>query len=102
MTVELGWLIAFVSTALGIFNIFKNWKKNDTTDIVSRVEEQTKINVKLDQIIGDTKDIKGEMSYMQRDIKSLTERLIKVEESSKQAHHRLDKFDNRECKHDER
>jgi hypothetical protein len=40
-------------------------------------------------------DVKNEISSIREEMKSYNERLVKVEESCKQAHHRLDTIDVR-------
>ena len=54
------------------------------------MKENTRINVKLDNISQATQEIKSEISSMREDIKSHNDRLIKLEESVKSAHHRID------------
>ena len=68
----------------------ENSKRTDTKDIEDRVKENTRINVKLDNITQTTQEIKSEISSMREDIKSHNDRLIKLEESVKSAHHRID------------
>lgn len=95
MTIEIALLISVVSVAFSIFFGLKNSKRTDTKDIEERVKENTRINIKLDNIGQTTQDIKAEVSSMRDDIKSHNERLIKLEESCKSAHHRLDGLENR-------
>ena len=95
MTIEIALLISVVSVAFSIFFGLKNSKRTDTKDIEERVKENTRINIKLDNIGQTTQDIKAEVSSMRDDIKSHNERLIKLEESCKLAHHRLDGLESR-------
>lgn len=95
MTIEIALLISVVSVAFSIFFGLKNNKRTDTKDIEERVKENTRINIKLDNIGQTTQDIKAEVSSMRNDIKSHNERLIKLEESCKSAHHRLDGIEHR-------
>ena len=95
MTIEVALLISVVSVAFSIFFGLKNSKRTDAKDIEERVKENTRINIKLDNIGQTTQDIKTEVSSMRNDIKSHNERLIKLEESCKSAHHRLDGLENR-------
>ena len=90
MTIEIALLISIVSVAFSIFFGIKNSKRTDTKDIEERVKENTRINVKLDNITQATQEIKSEISSMREDIKSHNDRLIKLEESVKSAHHRID------------
>ena len=51
MTVELALIVSIVSVAFSIFFGLKNNKRTDTKDIEERVKENTRINLKLDDII---------------------------------------------------
>ena len=95
MTIEVALLISMVSVAFSVYFGLKNSKRTDTKDIEERVKENTRINTKLDNITQTTQDIKSEISSMRDDIKSHNDRLIKVEESAKQAHHRIDGIEDR-------
>ena len=90
MTIEIALLISIVSVAFSIFFGIKNSKRTDTKDIEERVKENTRINVKLDNITQTTQEIKSEISSMRTEISSHNDRLIKLEESVKSAHHRID------------
>lgn len=95
MTIEIALLISIISVSFSIFFGLKNNRRTDTKDIEERVKENTRINVKLDNIGQTTQEIKTEVSSMREDIKSHNDRLIKLEESCKQAHHRIDGLENR-------
>lgn len=97
MTIELSTaiIVSVLSLALSAFNVFKGNKRTDISDVEKRVEENTKINIKLDDIGQTTKEIRTELASMREDIKSHNDRIIKVEESCKQAHHRLDTIEKR-------
>ena len=95
MTVEVALVISVVSVVFSVFFGLKNSKRTDTKDIEERVKENTRINVKLDNITLTTQEIKSEISSMREDIKSHNDRLIKVEESIKSAHHRINTLEER-------
>ena len=90
MKVDISLIISLISVAFAIFFGLKNSKRTDVKDIEERVKENTKINIKLDNIGQTTQDIKTEISSMGDDIKSHNDRIIKLEESCKSAHHRID------------
>lgn len=90
MTVEVALLISIVSVVFSVYFGLKNNKRTDIKDIEERVKENTRINVKLDNITQTTQEIKSEISSMREDIKSHNDRLIKLEESVKSAHLRID------------
>lgn len=95
MTIEIALLISVLSVAFSIYFGLRNSKRNESKDIEERVADSTRINVKLDNISVTTTDVKNEISSMRDEMKSYNERLIKVEESAKQAHHRLDGIEDR-------
>lgn len=96
MTIELALLISVVSVAFSIYFGLKNKNRNDTADTERKAAETAVINVKLDQIGGDVRDIKYDMSAVKKDVQNLTERMVVVEQSTKSAHHRIDGLEERE------
>ena len=95
MTVEVALIISIVSVVFSVFFGLKNNKRTDTKDIEERVKENTRINIKLDNIGQTVQDIKSEISSMREDIKAHNDRIIKLEESCKAAHRRMDTFEER-------
>lgn len=88
-------VFACLSFGFSVYFSSKNAKKTDVKDIEERVKTDTRLNMKLDEIGRNVKDTKDELSSLRDDIKSHNDRIIKVEESCKQAHHRLDGIDSR-------
>ena len=86
-------VISFVSLCFAVWMGLKGDKRTDTKDIEERARENAKINFKLDEISGTTREIKQDISSVRDEIKSHNDRLIKVEESAKQAHKRIDLLD---------
>lgn len=97
MTIELSTaiIISVLSLGFSVYMGLKNNKRTDTKDVEERVKENTRINMKLDAISNNTTDIKNEISEMRKEINSHDNRIIKVEESVKSAHHRIDGIENR-------
>lgn len=87
--------ISFVSLCLAAWIGLRGDKRTDTKDIEERAKENAKINFKLDEISGTTREIKQDLASVRDEIKSHNERLIKVEESAKQAHHRISALEDR-------
>lgn len=92
MTIEISTaiIISVLSLSFSVFIGLKNSKRTDTKDIEERVKENTRINMKLDGITSNTAEIKAELSEMRKEINSHDSRLVKIEESVKSAHHRID------------
>ena len=95
-------IISIISVAFSIFfgivsfalNI-KNDRRTDNSDLEDRVRENTRINMKLDAISNNTKEIKDEVVEMRKELNSHDNRIIKVEESVKSLHHRIDRMEAR-------
>ncbi len=83
-------IVTIISVSFAVYFGLKNSKRNDGADIEKKAYEQASINVKLDQIGGDVRDIKYDVTGVKKDFQLLNERVIKVEESAKSAHHRID------------
>ena len=88
-------LISIVSVVFYIFFGMKNNKRTDTKDIEERVKQNTKINMKLDNINSTTQDIKSQLSSVRSDIQKHNDKLIVLEQSCKQAHKRIDEIASR-------
>ena len=97
MTIEVSTaiIISVLSLGFSVFMGLKNNKRTDAKDIEERVKENTRINMKLDAISNNTTEIKNEISEMRKEINSHDSRIVKVEESVKSFHHRLDGIEER-------
>ena len=95
MQVEIAYLISIVYMAFSVFFGLKSSKHTDTKDIEERVKDNTRINMKLDAIAGTTQEIKSEISTMREEINKHNDKIIKLEQSLKSAHHRLDNLEER-------
>lgn len=94
MTIEVAILISGISLAFGLFSGISNLKRNQKADDKNEASQLTTVIVKLENIGNGITEIKGELSSVKTDIKESRERIIKVEESAKQAHKRLDTFES--------
>ena len=97
MTIEISTaiIISAVSVAFSIFFDLKNNKRSDTKDIEERVKQNTKINMKLDNISSLSEDIKSEISQMKDKLDSHNGCIIKLDDSVQSAHHRIDTLEIR-------
>lgn len=100
MTIELPIAItvsvSIISVVFAIYFGIKSSKRADTSDVEKKAVETATINVKLDQIGSDVRDIKYDITAVKKDVQGLTERMIIVEQSTKSAHKRLDGMEERE------
>lgn len=84
--------IACISSLIfGILTATSRFKKTNKEESVSL----TTVIVKLENIGSDLKEIKTDISNTKNELNDLKERLVKTEESTKQAHKRLDELSNR-------
>lgn len=95
-------IISIISVAFSIFFgivsfvlSIKNDRRTDNSDLEDRVRENTRINMKLDTISNNTKEIKDEVVEMRKELNSHDSRIIKVEESVKSLNHRVDEMATR-------
>ena len=92
MTVEVSILISFVSVAFAIFFGIKSYRRNDRNDIAERVARETKLDMKLDEIGNDVKEVKETVRTIQGDVKNHEGRIVKLEASYARLHERVDNF----------
>ena len=92
MTIELSILITGVAAAFAIYFGLKSNRRADDEAVADRVARDTKINIKLDDISGDVKEIRYDMTETKKQVADMDKRLVIVEQSTKSAHHRLDDF----------
>lgn len=98
MSIEVTFLISIISLSASIYFGFKNNRRGDRSEIEAKAMETATINVKLDNIGSDVKDIKYDISAVKTDVQNLTERMVVVEQSTKSAHHRIDGMEEKERK----
>jgi peptidoglycan hydrolase CwlO-like protein len=90
MNIDITIVISVISVSFAVFFGLKNVKRNDTSDIERKAVETATINIKLDQIVGDCKDIKYDITATKKDLQELSGKVIAVEASCKSAHKRID------------
>jgi len=97
MTIELGVIISVASITIAILGYQLN-KQKQATDyhktIKNDATREAVIETKLDSISLGVDNIRIDLRANERQIGALSERVTRVEESSKQAHKRLDKIKN--------
>lgn len=97
----IGVVISAISVLAVLYFNSKNSKHTDVKDIEERVAERTEFNCKLDMINKNTNDIKYDISAVKKDVQKHGEKIVEIEASTKQAHHRLDTIENRLNKYDD-
>ena len=94
MTVEitLAVLVSIASLSFSIYMGLKNSKRTDSKDIEERVARETKLDMKLDEIGNDVKEVKETVRTIQGDVKNHEGRIVKLEASYARLHERVDNF----------
>lgn len=72
---------------------FLTFSRNRDKEVKSDASESAVIKTKLDNISSGIDSIRIDIKANEKRVSELSERLIRVEESSKQAHKRLDNFE---------
>ena len=88
MNIELTLLCTVAGARVG----YLAYKKQVDTDIENNASQKTLLSTKLDYISKGVDDIRLDIKAQDAKLKNTIERLIKVEESTKSAHHRLDEL----------
>lgn len=91
MSIELSLLFGAIGTLIGIIGVIAATRKNSRND----GEEQASIRSKVEYIARGVDDIRLDIKDQARKIESQNERLIRNEESTKQAHKRIDKMEGK-------
>jgi predicted nucleic acid-binding Zn-ribbon protein len=93
MTIEAALVISGISLAFGIYQGVSNLKRNEKEEVRTDASEMTTVIVKLENICTGISEIKSEMLNVKNDIKEDREKIIRIEESVKQAHKRMDTYE---------
>lgn len=97
----IGMVFTGISVSAMIYFNSKNSKHTDEKEIRERIEEQTRVNLKLDEINRNTTDIKYDVSAVKKDVQKHAEKIVEIEASAKQAHRRIDSIERRLNKEDD-
>lgn len=92
MQIELGIAIAIGSFVIGYFT----FRANRDKDVKKDAADAAVTNTKLDHIGSGVDSIRIDMKANDKRLEKLSEQVIRVEESAKSAHKRIDKID-KEC-----
>lgn len=95
MTIEVTILISVISVAFAIFFGLSNYKRGNVKDLTEKVKDDTRFEMKLDEIGRNVSDIKYDISATKKEVQELSNKLIAVEASAKSAHRRLDMFEQK-------
>lgn len=88
MNINTGVLIALIGCIVGL----AGWLRNHDTDNERETSNMTTVIVKLENIRGSISDLKLDLKRTAEDLQSIDRRLTVVEESTKQAHIRINEI----------
>ncbi|ASN68309.1 hypothetical protein 10S11_47 [uncultured Caudovirales phage] len=86
MTIEIGLICTILGAAIG----YLTYKRNSNKDLQEGASRQTAVDTKLDYISKGVDDIRIDIKTQDKRITDLAEKVVRIEESTKSAHHRLD------------
>ncbi|MBV4421005.1 hypothetical protein [Clostridium tyrobutyricum] len=90
-----GLICSIVGTFVG-YKSFKNeTKRNFKQEVSNDAKGDTQLKMQLDYISRGVDDIKLDIKDQNRKISSLIERVARIEESVKSAHHRIDDLEDK-------
>lgn len=90
MTIDVPILFSGLSLIVAIIVAISNIKSRNANDNRESASQITTLIVKLENISDGINEIKSDMRNMKNDVQDLRERVIRVEQKTDSAHHRLD------------
>lgn len=85
-------IIGVVCSVIGVLATLWTINRNKTEDVKRDTKEDAVLSTKLDYISRGVDDIRLDIKAQDKRIADIGNRLIRVEESTKSAHHRIDEL----------
>ena len=92
MTIEISLLLSALSVAAAIFFGIVALRRNKSKDDKRDAAEMTTVLIKLENINTGSIDIKSTIRGVEGEVKELRDRVIKAEDSAKNAHRRIEEL----------
>lgn len=99
MNIEFNQILTFVSVVAAVYFAFKSNSRANNDEVSKKAQVDAIMSQKLDSISDDTKEIRKEITDVKVKVNDLSERVVMVEQSTKSAHHRLDRYEEEEIYH---
>lgn len=96
MSIEFNQILTFVSVVAAVYFAFKSNSRANNNEVSKKAQVDAILSQKLDSISDDTKEIRKEITDVKVKVNDLSERVVMVEQSTKSAHHRLDRYEEEE------
>lgn len=93
MSIDINDVLTVVSVVAAVYFAYRSNTRADHDDVSKKAQMEAVLSEKLDSISGDTKEIRKEISDVKVKVNDLSERVVIVEQSTKSAHHRLDRYE---------
>jgi hypothetical protein len=93
LTIELGILVSVLGLIIAYQTYQLNRQKDVKSDTREGAKQDAKLQTRLDYISKGVDDIRIDLKANEKQMIALGERVTRVEESSKQAHKRIDKLE---------
>ena len=90
MTIEVTILLSAISVSIALYFGIKNNRRSQKKEDKEEASQDAIVITKLESIEKGVDDIKEELKGVKADVKDDHDRIIRLEESSKQAHKRID------------
>lgn len=87
--------IALACTVLGAIISYLTFQRNKTKDTKEEIQGLTKLQEESKYVVKGVDEIRYNLRDMNKNMSDMNERLIRVEESCKQAHKRIDKLEGK-------
>ena len=91
--VEITILISVLSLSFAVYSGLKNMRRADTKEVQSEAARDSAIMTKLENMQTMIAERKAEMRQDRQDVKEMTEKFIRNEESLKSLHKRVDRIE---------
>lgn len=99
MSIEFNQILTFVSVVAAVYFAFKSNSRANNDEVSKKAQVDAILSQKLDSINDDTKEIRKEITDVKVKVNDLSERVVMVEQSTKSAHLRLDRYEEEEIYH---
>ena len=99
MNIEFNKILTFVSVVAAVYFAFKSNSRANNDEVSKKAQVDAILSQKLDSISDDTKEIRKEITDVKVKVNDLSERVVMVEQSTKSAHYRLDRYEEEEIYH---
>ena len=96
MSIEFNQILTFVSVVAAVYFAFKSNSRANNDEVSKKAQVDAILSQKLDSISDDTREIRKEITDVKVKVNDLSERVVMVEQSTKSAHHRLDRYEGEE------